>query len=65
VPQRDALRTVFGLSAGPVPDRLLVGLAVLGLVSEVAGERPLIRVVDDEQWLDRTSGLPRSLPAGC
>ena len=54
-PQREALQTAFGVSAGPVPGRFLVGLAVLGLVSEVASERPLVCVVDDEQWLDRAS----------
>ena len=54
-PQRDALQTTFGLHAGVVPDRLFVGLAVLGLLSEVAEERPILCVVDDAQWLDKAS----------
>ncbi|MEA2244863.1 MAG: hypothetical protein QOD24_4419, partial [Solirubrobacteraceae bacterium] len=54
-PQRDALETTFGLSAGAAPDRFLVGLATLSLLSDVAEERPLLCVIDDAQWLDRAS----------
>src|SRR3982074_3824216 len=54
-PQRDALRTALGVSPGSAPDRFLLGLAVLSLLSDVAEEQPLICLVDDEQWLDRAS----------
>ena len=53
--QSEALQITFGIDAGPVPDRFLVGLGVLSLLAEVAAERPLVCVVDDEQWLDRAS----------
>ena len=54
-PQRDALRTAFGLRLGPAPDRFLVGLAVLSLFSDVAEEQPLLCLIDDLQWIDRAS----------
>jgi DNA-binding CsgD family transcriptional regulator len=55
VPQRDTLQVAFGLRAGPAPDRFLIGLTVLSLLSEVAAERPLVCVIDDAQWLDQAS----------
>jgi DNA-binding CsgD family transcriptional regulator/tetratricopeptide (TPR) repeat protein len=54
-PQREALGTAFGLSAGTTPDRFLVSLAVLSLLSAVAETQPLLCVIDDAQWLDRAS----------
>ncbi|MDT5186437.1 MAG: hypothetical protein QOI29_4595, partial [Mycobacterium sp.] len=54
-PQRGALLTAFGVCAGDPPDRFLVSLAALGLLGEVARERPLVCVIDDAQWLDRAS----------
>jgi len=54
-PQRDAVATAFGLSAGQARDLFLVGLGVLGLLSDAAGDGPLLCLVDDAQWLDDAS----------
>jgi DNA-binding CsgD family transcriptional regulator len=53
--QRNALSVALGLSSGDAPDRFLVALAVLSLLSAVAEEQPLTCLVDDAQWLDGAS----------
>jgi DNA-binding CsgD family transcriptional regulator len=54
-PQHEALGTAFGFSLGAPPDRFLIGLAVLTLLSDAAEDQPLVCLVDDTHWLDRSS----------
>jgi DNA-binding CsgD family transcriptional regulator len=54
-PQATALATAFGLDTGDPPDRFIVGVAVLGLLSEAAEHDPVVWIVDDAQWLDQAS----------
>ncbi len=60
--QRQALFTAFGMADGPAPEGLLIGLAVLSLLEEVAARQRLLLVVADMQWLDpSTAGVIRFL----
>jgi DNA-binding CsgD family transcriptional regulator len=52
-PQRDAMRTAFGLTEGHTPDVFLTALAALDLLVESAAGAPVLVAADDAQWLDR------------
>jgi hypothetical protein len=54
-PQREALTTAFGLTAGAPPDRFFVALAVLSLFDHIAQAQPLLVIVDDVDWMDDAS----------
>ncbi|MCW3009251.1 MAG: transcriptional regulator, LuxR family [Solirubrobacterales bacterium] len=54
-PQARALRAALGLDAGDEPDRFLVSVALLTLLSEAADEQPILLLVDDVRWLDRAT----------
>ncbi|MFI2780742.1 helix-turn-helix transcriptional regulator [Streptomyces sp. ALB3] len=58
--QSTALRSAFGTGpavSGPTgaPDPMLIGLAVLSVLSALGDARPLLVVLDDAQWFDRAS----------
>ncbi len=54
-PQRHALAAAFGLADDPEPEPFRVALAAHRIICEAADAGPLILIVDDAQWLDRSS----------
>ena len=54
-PQQNALQVAWGISSGSVPNRFLVAVGVLNLLTGAAVRRPLLCLIDDAQWLDATS----------
>ncbi|MFZ0365219.1 MAG: AAA family ATPase [Candidatus Cybelea sp.] len=54
-PQQDALRAAFGLADVPAAELFLIALGALDVLSDFASERALLLIVDDAQWLDRST----------
>jgi DNA-binding CsgD family transcriptional regulator len=54
-PQRGALDAAFGVRGDLEPDPFLVALAAHQLVCGAAETRPVALIVDDAQWLDRST----------
>jgi DNA-binding CsgD family transcriptional regulator len=54
-PQSAAFRGALGLDDGAAAQRFLVFAACLSLLAELAGERPVLCLIDDAHWLDAAS----------
>src|SRR5258708_18810430 len=53
--QRHTLEAALGLGVDLKPDSFRVAVAVFQLICELADSKPLVLVVDDAQWLDRST----------
>ncbi len=54
-PQQTALLAAFGMTEAAAPDRFLIALAVLELLSDAVERAPLMVVAEDAQWLDHST----------
>ena len=54
-PQRGAVLAAFGLTSAVAPDLFLTALAVLDLLTETAARAPVVVVLEDAHWLDRST----------
>ena len=63
-PQREALLSAFGMSVDAAPDRFLIALAALELLSEAASRTPLVLIVEDSHWLDAATADALAFVAG-